>query len=324
MSFHPSQTNSLLYKLGPDLFAIRHVIKAELLDRTQRHAREWGVNIESTVETETSVIVFGTRELITSGRVDHQPVVLKVVKQPGDEWHSGEVLAAFAGKGVLHVYEHAPGAVLLERLRPGTSLLDLTLNGRDDDATSILASVIQQMSSCESLSEDELTKLRAPLQHCPTVRDWASGFERYLAGGDKQIPDCLVAAGQRVFLGLCESQRQPRLLHGDLQHYNVLLDSTRGWLAIDPKGVFGEIEYEVGAVLRNPVDWPELFLSRSTIEKRLEQFTTILNLDYERALRWGFAQAVLSAIWEVEDGHVLETIDPILKLAEVMRSMLTE
>ena len=95
-------------------------------------------------------------------------------------------------------------------------------------------------------------------------------------------------------------------------------------IQLDPKGVFGEIEYEVGAVLRNPVDRPELFLSRSTIEKRLEQFTTILNLDYERALRWGFAQAVLSAIWEVEDGHALETTDPSLKLAEVMRSMLTE
>jgi streptomycin 6-kinase len=49
-----------------------------------------------------------------------------------------------------------------------------------------------------------------------------------------------------------------------------------------------------------------------------------MNLDYERMLRWGFAKAVLSAIWEVEDGHVLETTAPILKLAEVMRTMLKE
>ena len=42
------------------------------------------------------------------------------------------------------------------------------------------------------------------------------------------------------------------LLHGDLQHYNVLLDKDRGWVAIDPKGVVGELEYEVGALLRNP------------------------------------------------------------------------
>jgi streptomycin 6-kinase len=300
------------------------VIESELLDRSQQHAREWGVNIENTLETATSIIVFGTRKLIAFGSCDNHPVVLKVSKQPGDEWEAGKVLAAFEGNGVARVYEHASGAVLLERLSPGSSLVDLTLNGRDEEATRILASVIQQMSACESLSEDALPKLCEPLQHCPTVRDWAKGFDRYIATGDKQIPGCLVEAGQSVFTGLCASQRNARLLHGDLQHYNVLLDSARGWLAIDPKGVSGEIEYEVGAVLRNPVEQPQLFLSRSTIEKRLEQFTTILKLDYERVLRWGFAQAVLSAIWEVEDGHVLEKDDPILKLAEAMRSMLKE
>jgi streptomycin 6-kinase len=44
-----------------------------------------------------------------------------------------------------------------------------------------------------------------------------------------------------------------RLLHGDLQHYNVLLDRKRGWLAIDPKGVVAEGEFELGAALRNPI-----------------------------------------------------------------------
>lgn len=116
--------------------------------------------------------------------------------------------------------------------------------------------------------------------------------------------------------------RQPRLLHGDLQHYNVLFDSDCGWLAIDPKGVVGEVEYEVGAVLRNPFERPELFLSRPTIERRLEQFTTRLDLDYQRALAWGFAQAVLSAIWEIEDGFAVDTTNPALRLAEVIRPML--
>lgn len=45
----------------------------------------------------------------------------------------------------------------------------------------------------------------------------------------------------------------------DLQHYNVLFDDARGWLAIDPKGVVGEVEYEIGAILRNPIERPDLF-----------------------------------------------------------------
>jgi streptomycin 6-kinase len=112
------------------------------------------------------------------------------------------------------------------------------------------------------------------------------------------------------------------LLHGDLQHYNVLFDAERGWLAIDPKGVVGETEYEIGAFVRNPVAQPELFLSRSTIERRLKQFTNRLNLDYERALGWAFAQAVLSAIWSIEDGFAVDATNPALRLAEITRPML--
>lgn len=267
--------------------------------------------IEDAFETESSVIAFGTR--------GNQSVVLKSVKRSGDEWRSGEILNSFEGQGVARVYEQAPGAVLIERLRPGNSLVDLALNGRDEEATDILAGVIQQMSArASSISPLELPKA------CATVQDWAKGFDRYIASGDNQIPTDLVSSGQRVYARLCASQRQPRLLHGDLHHYNVLFDLDRGWLAIDPKGVVGEIEYEIGAVFRNPFERPELFLSRSTIERRLKQFMNKLDLDYERTVAWGFAQAVLSAMWEIEDGFVADAMNPSLRLANVIQSMLGE
>jgi streptomycin 6-kinase len=298
------------------------LIEPNLRDRIQQHVGDWRVTIQDTFETESSVIAFGARDADGAGS-RKQEVVLKVVKQPGDEWHSGEVLAAFNGKGFVRVYEQAPGAVLLERIRPGNSLVELSLNGRDEEATDILAGVIQQMSSVDlPKSERKSPNPRAPLHHCPTVHDWAKAFERYIATGDKQIPMDLVMAGQRVYLDLCSSQQRPILLHGDLQHYNVLFDSNRGWLAIDPKGVFGEIEYEIGAALRNPLAQPELFLLPATIERRLGQFTSRLNLNYERTLAWGFAQAVLSAIWEVEDGFTVDATNPALRLAAVMRPML--
>lgn len=283
------------------------MIEADILKRIQEYAREWSVSVEVPFETETSVIAFGVRA--------ERPVVLKVIKRANDEWHSGKILEAFDGNGVSRAYEYAPGAVLLERLKPGNSLAEMSLGGRDDEATEILADVMQRMSA-RVPSTQELPNT------CATVDDWAKGFERYLASGDQQIPQRLAIAGQEAYLDLCASQRRPRLLHGDLQHYNVLYDSDRGWLAIDPKGVVGELEYEIGAVLRNPYESPRLFISRSTIERRLEQFTTRLKLDYERTLRWGFAQAVLSAIWTIEDGFAVDEMIPALKLAEVIRTML--
>ena len=275
----------------------------------QQYAREWSVIVEDIFETDSSVIAFGSR--------DNQPVVLKVIKQPGDEWHSGEILQAFAGHGVVRVYEQTPGAVLMELLRPGNSPLEMSIGGKDEEATDILADVIQQMSSFESSTSGSESSIAFK-----TVPDWGQGFDRYVATGDDQISLELVEAARYLFSQLCASQRSPRLLHGDLQHYNVLFDSNRSWVAIDPKGVIGELEYEIGAVLRNPGEWPELFLARATIETRLKAFSSKLNLDYERMLAWSFAQAVLSAIWDIEDGFVVEARNSSLRLAKAIQPML--
>jgi len=274
----------------------------DLRTRIDDLIRKWSLTVEETSETDSSFLAFGTR--------GHQPVVLKVAKREGDEWHSGEVLEAFGGHGVVRVYEYVEGAVLLERAAPGESLVSMAIDGRDEDGTAILADVIQQMSGC------------TPPKRCATVHDWAKGFERYVATGDRQIPRGLVEDGQRCYAQLAASQGATRLLHGDLHHYNVLSDRRRGWLAIDPKGLVGEVEYEVGAVIRNPIDNPDLFTSPETVERRLRSFGRKVDLDIDRALRWAFAQAVLSAIWGVEDGFTVGTRSPAIPLAKTLRAML--
>jgi streptomycin 6-kinase len=278
------------------------VMATELRTRIDGLTRKWRVTVDESSETESSFLAFGTRGC--------QPVVLKVVKREGDEWHSGEVVEAFRGNGVVRVYEYVEGALLLERATPGHSLVSMAIAGRDEEATAILANVIQQMSGH-----------RAP-KRCPTVQDWATAFDRYVATGDAQIPRDLVDDGHRCYAQLAASQRETSLLHGDLHHYNVLSDTRRGWLAIDPKGAIGEVEYEIGAVLRNPIEKPDVFTRSKTVESRLHRFARQLNLDMERALRWAFAQAVLSAIWGVEDGFTVDAKTPAITLANTIRVML--
>lgn len=274
----------------------------DLQDRIQTHARDWSVEVEHTAETETAVLLFGHRR--------NRPVVLKVLRRRGDEWHAGEVLAAFEGRAVVRVYEYTDGAVLLERLLPGTALVDLALDGHDNEATDILADVIGAMAP------------RAAPASSPTVLDWAGGFDRYAAIGEGQIPDDLLSQAQEVYSQLCHSQSRVRLLHGDLHHYNVLFDAERGWLAIDPKGVVGEAEFEIGAALRNPYDRPDLFARPGIVERRLTRLASRLTIDPGRALSWGFAQAVLSAVWTVEDGLPFDSQNPGLLLAQAIRPML--
>ena len=141
--------------------------------RLRAWAGAWNVTIERTLETESSVIGVGRRGA--------RGVVLKVVKTPGDEWHSGAVVRAFDGRGVVQVDEFEDGALLLERLSPGDSLADLASAGDDEAATAIVADVIQRMHAPS-----------AP-RGCPHVMDWCAGFDRYLRSGDQRLPHSLVA-----------------------------------------------------------------------------------------------------------------------------------
>lgn len=135
--------------------------------RAEASVRTWNGTVENTLETETSLLGFGKRQ--------GQPVVVKVIKREGDEWHSGEIVQAFGGNGVVRVYEYVDGALLLERAMPGESLVNLAVSGRDDEATAILAAVIHRMAG------------RTPPPRCPTLHDWEKGFERYIASGDDRI-----------------------------------------------------------------------------------------------------------------------------------------
>src|SRR5215813_12637761 len=133
----------------------------ELEKRVEERVRDWGVVIQDILETQSSFIAFGKR--------GNQPVVLKVVRQPGDEWRCGEVLAAFNGSGTARVYEYIEGAVLLERLNPGTSLASLALEGRDEEATEILADVIGRLSHSPEPSSEQLKAF-------VSAEDWGNGF----------------------------------------------------------------------------------------------------------------------------------------------------
>jgi streptomycin 6-kinase len=261
------------------------------------------VALERSIETPSSLIAFGRRGA--------QPVVLKVIEQGGDEWRAGELASVFDGRGMARVYEWMDGALLLERLDPGTALVELTRSGRDDEATAILADVMAAMVPTRSVNG------------CPTVQDWGSAFVRQASAARSQMPAELLSPAEQLYAELCATQRNPRLLHGDLHHYNVLHDRERGWLAIDPKGVVGELECEVGAALRNPNERPEYFADRAIVARRVDVFASALGLDAERIVAWAFAQAVLSAIWDLEDGLPVGRDHPSLLLAEAIRPVVT-
>jgi streptomycin 6-kinase len=284
--------------------ADEHLVIDPAAARLTSAARAWGVTVDEWFETRSSVIAYGRRGS------DH--VVLKVVKEAGDEWRSGEIAAAFGGRAFVRVLEQSGGAVLLERARPGRGLFELSRSGRDEDATVILADVIAAMVP------------NAVPPWCPTVAEWGRGFTWYGETGDRSIPADLVARAAATHRELVASQRSTRLLHGDLQHYNVLEDRDRGWLAIDPKGVVGEVECEIAALLRNPAGSEEVFADPARVERRVSVLSSRLGLDADRVMQWAFALGVLSAIWHVEDGEVIDETTAPIAFVSAVRAVLGE
>lgn len=95
-------------------------------------------------------------------------------------------------------------------------------------------------------------------------------------------------------------------------------------MTIDPKGVVGELEFELGAALRNPWDRPSLFTDPGVIRRRVRVLSDTLHLDECRVRGWAFAQAVLSAVWTIEDEGRLDDDSPRLALAETLRPSVAE
>jgi len=226
-------------------------------------------------------------------RGDGAQVVLKLGVPNPELTTEIEALRFFEGAGAVLLMEAdaAQGALLLERLTPGRPLSALD---DDEQATCVAVDVMRQLWR------------PAPRAHgFRTVEQWAAGLGRLrtrFGGGCGPLPASLVEQAEGLFADLLPSMGEVVVLHGDLHHDNILSAERQPWLALDPKGVVGEREYEVGALLRNPL--PRLLEETKpgrVLARRIRQLADELGFERERLRAWGLAQAVLSAWWSIED-----------------------
>ncbi len=271
--------------------------------------KRWNLRLEEPFELSYNYVAPGVD-------LDGNEVVLKTWLVNVEMISEMESLRLWGGRGIVRLIEHDldAGAMLLERLRPGTTLAEVE---DDDEATRIAAQVMRELWIPAPVDAQGLLR---------TAEGWAQGMKRLrdeFGGGVGPFPRHLVEAAESWFEDLLTSAGPMRLLHGDLHHWNILSAERRPWLALDPKGLVGEAEYEPGALLRNR--WPEN-ADREEIKRvtgrRLAILCEILEADYQRILGWTMAQAVLSAWWSYEDHHILE--EPMLQFAQATLEMLLE
>lgn len=263
----------------------------------KKYITHWNLTgIGNLQKTKTGIVV----EALWSG----MPCILKISQDNGDE-QTASVLRHYDGYGAVNILAESGEAALLECAQPGVHLSELVSKGRDEQATEIICDVIQKLHSKKLFSGNY-----------KSVADLQSGFSRYLESQSDIIPRELVQKAKDIYQELASSQSAVILLHGDLHHDNVLFDHGRGWLAIDPKGYIGEPCYEVGAMLRNPLNFTQLCQDPNILERRMSIITERLGFDRERVIGWAFSQAVLASIWCIEDRESPEWFLKVAKRLE--------
>ncbi|MFN8663698.1 MAG: aminoglycoside phosphotransferase family protein [Thermomicrobiales bacterium] len=231
---------------------------------------------------------FSTHTSVLLPTAADQPAMLKVATVPEEEQarHPGLV-----GRRARH--GPLKEALLMERATGSRSLAQMAATGEDDDATRILCAIA--------------ARLHRPRAHPPRsavpLETWfaalAPAAER--EGG-------ILGRSRAAATHLLATPREVTVLHGDLHHGNVLDFGSRGWLAIDPKGLYGERGFDFANIFCNPDD------AIATAPRRLSRQADIVaeatGIDRARLLQWVLAYAGLSASWTMEDGE-----DPARTLA---------
>ena len=94
---------------------------------------------------------------------------------------------------------------------------------------------------------------------------------------------------------LLSDQTERCVLHGDLHHENILYSDLNGWLAIDPKALYGDRAFDFANILCNPNK--QVALNKDRLVRQIEVIGQETNIDFDRMLNWVIAWVGLSAIW---------------------------
>jgi streptomycin 6-kinase len=261
--------------------------------------------------------------VLRAERADGTPSVLKLIYPHYEETPFAQEVAGlrmWAGRGIVRLIasEEEIGAQLLERAEPGTSLLDEPDEAR---ALGIAAGTLRRMWSAPATPHPDIRTL------AEQARIWAGSIEQGWTEAGTPFELELMEDVRGTFLKLADGLDRTGgnlvLVHGDLHHGNVLAANREPWLAIDPKPMLGESEYDLRAPLCDRRE--ALFADpdpRGRLERRLDTLLGELEVDRDRALAWAFAVEVDWCMWGLADrGQDGDFARLQLKTARLLRDL---
>jgi streptomycin 6-kinase len=214
-----------------------------------------------------------------------EQAVLKINFPERESEHEADALVHWRGDGAVLHYLSDPErcALVVERCEPGAPLWSLT---DERQANRIAAGVLQRLWR------------RAPTEHrfrllADVAAHWVEELPKEWERRGKPYERSLLDEAVSFLRAAGPAQRGPVVLHQDFHGGNVLRATREPWLAIDPKPLVGEREFDTASLLRDRR--PELRADpdpEARIRRRLDLLAAELDLDRERMRGWGIAHAL--------------------------------
>jgi streptomycin 6-kinase len=224
------------------------------------------------------------------------PAMLKIAIE-SEESFGAMLMTWWDGNGAARVLAHDGDALLLERAVGGASLIGMARSGCDDQASRII---------CDVAAKLHAPRDRAPRELIPLSRRFAELAPAAASHGG------VLRRAATIAEELLATPEQITVLHGHLHHGNVLDFGPRGWLAIDPKGLFGERAFDFANIFCNPDR--DIATAPGRLACQANVVSGAARLDRSRLLKWIVAWAGLSAAWFIGEG---EDPAPQLAVAEI-------
>ena len=200
-----------------------------------------------------------------------------------------KTLQLYDGNGAvrLSTVDEDRFAMLLEKLTPGEGLGELCSTD-DLAAVEIAAGILKKIvRKAPSASGFHL------------LDNWINGFRK---AEKTEFPAETIQKALGFYQELSGKNKQKFLLHGDFHHENILSSAREPYLLIDPKGLIGDIGYDVGVFLNNHRDWLEgMPQPGAKLNAAVRQFSMALDIAADDLRKWAFIQMVLSAWWTFEE-----------------------
>jgi streptomycin 6-kinase len=234
-----------------------------------------------------------------------QPVIYHgkqaMLKTPfSDEERRGCLLmTCYEGNGAAAVWEYDGDSMVMERACGPGSLKQMVLDGNEDEANGIICAVTAKLHTVKCIHNDAFIPLT----------DWFRSLRLAAAIHGGALAKCNAAANKL----LADPQDQV-ILHGDIHHENILDSGTRGWIAIDPKGLIGERGFDYANIFCNPDD--KTATSPARLSRQVAVISKAAELDPKRLLNWIIAWSGLSAAFGLEDGEDPTTPLIVAQIAE--------